>query len=335
MKILAKDREGDKRPKKSRNSKPSDSHPDGLAAVSPKHDIWNTAKTNAVTIEQAYGQTEDLTRYAERVGECSELLMLKETVNQHGEVAHKANAHQCEVRHCPICQRARAHKLRKRFAKAIEIITTQYPKYRWLFVTITIKNPPIVELRAALKEMNKAWNRLLLLKDFPNVKGWIRATEVTMGEQGAEFCHPHFHCLLLVTSNYFKTGYVKHSEWVDLWKRAARLDYDPDVKVTAIKDLGGGIDREIIKVAGYSVKSEEVAENPKWFTELHRQTHHLRFHATGGLVKQFIPKEDEKLTGEEVAEDDTEEAETGRGVLFGYRRDVKKYRRKSMPEPFR
>jgi hypothetical protein len=220
--------------------------------------------------------------------------------------------------------------LRKRFEKALAIITERHPKYGWLFFNIGIRNPPILELRAALKEMNLAWKRMLKLEDFPNVKGWIRGTEVTMGEQGAEFCHPHFHCLLLVPSSYFSgRDYLEHSKWLNLWKRGARLDYDPDVKINSIKDLGGGIQREIIKIAGYSVKPEEVAKNPEWFAEFHRQTHHLRFHATGGLVKQFMPKEDEKLTGEEVAEDESKAEETGRSVLFGYRRDVKKYRRKN------
>lgn len=305
----------------------SDFHPDGLSAVSSKHEIWNSAKTDAVTIEKTYRQAEDLKRYSKRVGECAEFLLLKQ-VSAKEELSYKANAHQCEVRHCPICQRARAYNLRKRFEQVLKIVAQKHPNYRWVFATFTIKNPRIIELRTTLKEMSKAWQRMLKLRDFPKVDGWIRSTEVTIGNEGAEFCHPHFHCLFLVSPVYFSgKSYKTHADWVSLWRAAARLNYQPIVNVKAIKDRKGGIDREVIKVAGYSVKAEEIAENPEWFAEFHRQTHHLRFHATGGLIKQVMPKEDEKLTGEGIAEDETEGEETGYSVLFGFQRDVKKYRR--------
>jgi plasmid rolling circle replication initiator protein Rep len=314
--------------KKCKKSLSSDFHPEGLSAVSSKHEIWNLAKTDAVTIEETYRQAEDLKRYSERVKECAEFLLLKQ-VSAKDELSYRANAHQCKVRHCPICQRVRAYKLRKRFERVFEVITEKHPNHRWVFVTFTIRNPQIVDLRTTLREMSKAWERMLKLRNFPKVEGWIRSTEVTMGNEGAEFCHPHFHCLFLVPPSYFSgKGYKTHADWVNLWQAAARLDYKPTVNVKAIKDRKCGIDREVIKVAGYSVKAEEIAENPEWFAEFHRQTHHLRFHATGGLIKQVMPKEDEKLTGEGLAEDENEGEETGRSVLFGFHRDVEKYRRK-------
>jgi plasmid rolling circle replication initiator protein Rep len=88
-----------------------------------------------------------------------------------------------------------------------------------------------VDLRTTLKEMAKAWQQMLNLRNFPKVKGWIRSTEVTMGNEGAEFCHPHFHCLFLVPPSYFSKGYKTHADLMSLWRSSARLDYDPTVNV--------------------------------------------------------------------------------------------------------
>jgi plasmid rolling circle replication initiator protein Rep len=323
-----------------RHESPVDTSPDGLAAVSPRHDVWNGVKTTAVQIEGIYraAPAQEFKRYSERVSTCGETLALLQTMNNlDGEISYKAQAHSCKVRHCPMCQRAKAHRFRKRFETALEIITEKYPQGRWIFATFTIKNPPIIDLKTALNEMNEAWKRMLKLVDFPKALGWIRATEVTMGDEGAAMCHPHFHALILVPPSYFSCNYVKHEKWVELWKNALRVDYSPSVKIIAIKDMQGGINREVIKVAGYSVKAETIAAHPEWYLEYTRQTHHLRFHSTGGLVKKYMPKEKpEKNLAEDVADGEaaTEEiTETGQRVLFGYKRDVKKYKRKP-PNPF-
>ena len=56
----------------------------------------------------------------------------------------------------------------------------KYPSYRWVFLTLTVKNPPVTELRDTLKAMNSAWQRLAQTKRFKGVvKGFIRTTEVT------------------------------------------------------------------------------------------------------------------------------------------------------------
>ena len=58
----------------------------------------------------------------------------------------------------------------------------KYPSYRWVFLTLTVKNPPVTELRDTLKAMNSAWQRLAQTKRFKGVvKGFIRTTEVTKG----------------------------------------------------------------------------------------------------------------------------------------------------------
>jgi plasmid rolling circle replication initiator protein Rep len=328
-----------------------------LSDVSPPHAVWDVVKAAADKIAYAYAGSVDLDRYAKRVGDCSEILLLSEHTTPDGH-GFKAHAVHCHVRHCPICQRSRAERLRKAIKLAVDKIGKEHPKGRWLFLTLTLEKPEIVYLRAALGDMNKAWQRLTQLKEFSIIQGWLRTTEVTRGAWidtrtgkvidkkrqplesiPAEFrtpkdptkAHPHFHALLFVPPHYF-TGqyYVKQERWVSLWKKSARVDYDPGAYIKAVETVKGGI-QEVIKTACYSVKAAEIVDDPAWFLELHRQIHKLRFCATGGIVKEYFDidaKEDEDLAGQ------VEGVETGRKLLFDWQRPVKRYRKKSdIPAP--
>ena len=138
-------------------------------------------------------------------------------------------------------------------------IKEKYPSYRWVFLTLTVKNPPVTELRDTLKAMNSAWQRLAQTKRFKGVvKGFIRTTEVTRGKDGDMMAHPHFHALLLVQSNYFTTNYIKQNDWVEMWQKALRVDYAPSVNVKAVKPLKRV--KRIISIRRY-VKRSNIALN--------------------------------------------------------------------------
>jgi len=59
-----------------------------------------------------------------------------------------------------------------------------------VILTLTVKNCEITELRKTLDWMHESFKRMSKLKAFP-VQGSIKATEVTMGQDG--MAHPHFH----------------------------------------------------------------------------------------------------------------------------------------------
>ena len=72
-------------------------------------------------------------------------------------------------------------------------------------LTLTVKNPPVTELRDTLKHMNDSWQRLIQTKRFKSgVAGFLRTTEVTRGNDADMMAHPHFHALLLVKPSYFR-----------------------------------------------------------------------------------------------------------------------------------
>jgi hypothetical protein len=211
-------------------------------------------------------------------------------------------------------------------AKAYNIlprVVREYPTHRWLFLTLTVRNCQITELRQTLQQMNYAWDKLARRKFFPAV-GWIRSTEITRGNDGT--AHPHFHCLLMVKSSYFTHGYVKQKEWVEMWKSALKVDYDPMVDIKAIRrDCSPAeIIPEVIK---YACKGDDLVKDREWFLELSKQTHKLRGISTGGILKKYL-KELEDDPKDLVGKDDSSEPDEGH-LFFNWQRQSKKYYKES------
>ena len=167
-----------------------------------------------------------------------------------------------------------------RFYQALPKIVVDYPSSRWLFLTLTVRNCEIGELGTVLTAMNAAFKRMEKRKELSPVQGWIRATEVTRGKDGS--AHPHFHCLLMVQPSWFKgKNYVKHERWVELWRDCLRVNYEPNIDIRAVKTKTGEVvanvaeqlQSAVAETLKYSVKPEDMANDPEWFLELTRQLH--------------------------------------------------------------
>ena len=98
-------------------------------------------------------------------------------------------------------------------------LEAERPNLRWLFLTLTVKNPEMSNLRATIADMNKAWQRMIQRKEWPAL-GWLRAVEVTKGQDGNP--HPHFHVLMCVKPSYFSHGYIKQETWLQIWRDCMR-----------------------------------------------------------------------------------------------------------------
>lgn len=184
--------------------------------------------------------------------------------------------------------------------QALPRIIQDYPKHRWLFLTLTVKNCPIEKLRENLDWINKSFIRLTKLKEFPAI-GWIKSVEVTRGRDGN--AHPHIHCLLLVPPGYFGANYLSQQRWIELWQQSARLDYKPMIYVKAIAKHHDpmSIIPEIFK---YQVKESDLIANRDWFLELTKQLHKTRAVAVGGVLRHYmseLEKEPENLIGNDRA----------------------------------
>ena len=148
-----------------------------------------------------------------------------------------------------------------KYAYQAELVVNEamkrYPKGRFLFLTLTIKNVSGKELNRTLSKMAEGFRRLMMYKKVDkNILGYLRATEVTYSSEHENY-HPHLHVLLFVKSSYFrdKNSYLAQEDWTKLWAKAMKLDYVPVVDIRAVKaKKQQDLKSAIIETAKYPVK---------------------------------------------------------------------------------
>jgi plasmid rolling circle replication initiator protein Rep len=293
-----------------------------LSDLSDRDKPWDKHRANADKVSAYYAGSE-FRDYSDRIHYCSEFLDFRLTPDaSEGTMKLKLDsARFCRVRHCPVCQWRRSLMWKAKAYKILPKIVSEYPTYRWLFVTLTVRNCPIIELRSTLDWMHESFKRLTKLKDFPAV-GWIKSTEVTRSNDS--FAHPHFHCLLMVQPSYFGKNYMKQAEWVELWRRSLRIDYNPVLDVQAIKK-GVQPSTLIPELLKYCTKESDLTADREWFLELTRQMHKTRTIAIGGVLKDYLrelEQEPEDLIGKGEEEDGIDEGH----LYFAWRRKQKNYK---------
>jgi len=236
----------------------------------------------------------------------------------------------CRVRTCAVCQWRRSMKHKARLLERLPKIGVQYSGHRWLFLTLTIRNCEIGELRDSIQLLISGFTRLRRSGEFPAV-GWIRTVEVTRGNDGS--AHPHLHCLLLVKPSYFSTGYIKAVTWVSLWRRSMKLNYDPIVDVRAVKPnprrSTDRLESVIAEIAKYSTKPADMVADDAWLRVYADQTHKLRFVESGGCFKSILADDYEDLINvdEDAAPAGDESGDVD--LRFGWDRKLQHYREKA------
>ena len=96
-----------------------------------------------------------------------------------------------------------------------KILTTR--KSRFIFVTLTVKNPDAEHLTETLDLMNKGFSYITsnsrtfapAQKFKESLQGYIKATEITYNSKENTY-HPHIHCIFQVKTSYFTKGYIKN-----------------------------------------------------------------------------------------------------------------------------
>lgn len=298
-----------------------------LSDLSPTDKPWDVHAGERDQVRNLY--LESGHRYALRITDCSQWLDFALTSTDSDEVAFKLQDSKfCRVRHCPVCQWRRSLKWRAKFFQVLPQIREVYPTARFIFLTLTVRNCQLSELRSQISVMNKAWQRMSQRKSFPAL-GWVRSLEVTKSKDGS--AHPHFHCLLMVPSGYFDSsgGYLNQAEWSDLWQSALKINYTPIVNVKIVKPKlgveGDGIAAAVCETLKYSVKPDDLVSDRDWLLGLTEQLHKVRAVAVGGVLKQYLAdleKEPDDLI--HVDDDSNPGIELGR-FHFKWRYQTKQY----------
>lgn len=298
-----------------------------LSDIFPKEKTWDKHRANADRIASYYASAgpDSFNRYAQRIRDCSQWLEFR-LIPESSEGLLKlklSDARFCRIRHCPVCQWRRSLIWKAKAYKILPKVVADYPKCRWLFITLTVRNCQIEELRITLNWLNKAFKRLTELKAWP-AKGWIKSVEVTKGQDGIS-AHPHLHILAMVAPSYFSHGYISQPKWVALWQQCLRSDYPPVIHVKAIAkhDDPTVMIPEILK---YQVKEPDLVADREWLLELTRQVHKTRAIAIGGVLKQYMRESEEEHEHQDLMGNYEEADEVEEGNLyFRWRRGLKRY----------
>jgi len=176
-------------------------------------------------------------------------------INSEG-YAYNIASKRCRDRNCVDCARVRAFGLQQKIRDITPALISETNKSDALiFGTLTIKNPPVKNLKLCLKIMSKAFARMLARKEFKRIAvGGFRCFEVTRGESGSEFCHPHIHFLLQVKKEYFPTTsslYIKNETWAEAWTNCLDLEFKKHNEEEENKYLK-------------SIQKEEIKDNGKY-----------------------------------------------------------------------
>lgn len=138
----------------------------------------------------------------------------------------------CKNRLCPICQYRRSRRAFWVMSQMLDWMDAQDERYRFVFLTLTVRNCAGADLRDVLTDMSAAFNRMRNHRRIKSaIRGFARSTEVTIGKNGSY--HPHYHLILAVTDDYYE-GMITQDEYCRIWQKSCKLDYKPVCYVRAI-----------------------------------------------------------------------------------------------------
>ncbi|EGF0456994.1 protein rep [Salmonella enterica] len=277
-----------------------------------KKESFKTA--NSFIIRGKIEENETLTKRGERSLNCAQQRYI---VVVNGK-AHTVFTHRCRSRHCQNCQRIKAFVWQEKMKEIIPELSINFKNGKYLFITFTVKNPKITNLRLVLKCMSRAYAKMFQRKAFRFVVGGIRSTEITRGKSGDDEAHPHFHAIICLKTTYFKKeNYLSADEWGRHWGECLEAEFKKEGLEYNTADYPKGFPRVDIRVAKsadgkqeitnkniaehgdqlinyvlkYSIKGSDLLKDgkaDKWFWEFDKQVKGIRMIAPVGVVKKML-----------------------------------------------
>lgn len=216
----------------------------------------------------------------------------------------------CGARLCPICQAGKATRWSRRAGRVVGELARR--PSRWAFLTLTVRNCPLEQLRPELTKLHRGLKRLAARQEFA-ASGWLRHTEVTLNRVDGT-AHPHLHLLLELPADYFRTptrtvkgkrgrpkilpGYMTQARLVEMWGEALGVDYKPSVRIQAVRMKGKARNRRevalrdvLLEVCKYGVKPAELLElSADQVRDMSDQLRNVRLVGTGGTLRPPFAK---------------------------------------------
>ena len=221
----------------------------------------------------------------ERVQTCGDVLRF---IRREDGSLKLYQAYFCKNKLCPMCNWRRSMKYSYQTSRIVDEAIKQSPKGRFLFLTLTVKNVPGIELNNTISQLTQSFDRLFRrAKVKKNLIGYLRSVEVTHNEDDKTY-HPHIHVLLMVRPSYFnsKDNYITHEEWGEMWSQSLKVDYVPMVDIRTVKETGKGLRGAVLETAKYPTKPIKLdVENKQVVDDLYNGLYRKRQLGYGGLFK--------------------------------------------------
>ena len=235
--------------------KDNNTKPEFLQDVKNGKEIdWRGKKLENLELAESYKRIGSNKYY--RVLDCSTFLEFRLAVDNSLKLS---NANFCKVRLCPMCSWRRSLKIFGQVSRVMDHVEENY-NYKYIFLTLTVKNCYGEDLRDTLDLMTKAFNKMNQRKAFKQaVNGYFRSLEITYNKENDTY-HPHFHMILAVDNSYFTQSriYLSQNDWTELWKSCLKVDYTPVVDVRRIKEnKDKDFGKVVAETAKYTVKPED------------------------------------------------------------------------------
>jgi plasmid rolling circle replication initiator protein Rep len=271
---------------------------------------WVSKKLRGIPVAESFSRQGDEDR-ADRMrycGSCLEFLKMVKAVED-GTADAKTKyklfrAYLCKDRFCPMCAWRRSLRTLYVLVKCIERVFKIRPKLVPLLLTVSIPSPraTVSDLSRGLDVALEGWKRLMNDRRVKAaVEGWFRSLELTHNVV-KDTIHVHIHALLLVPYEKYlhrKLTYIDHTEWLELWRRAARDERITQVDIRRAKDKSGKKSAKGTSLPGYMLElSKYITKDDSFIFEddeltdrmlsvLSRALRKRRFHSSGGIMKKI------------------------------------------------
>lgn len=223
-------------------------------------------------------------------------------------IAHIVKADFCRNRICNICAWRRQSKF---IAQMYPVLEKLGNNYKFLFVTLTIKNVEYSDLSSTIDALMRAYDKFLKRRKIKRAwVGKVRALEITYNKHTQTF-HPHIHIFVAVKPEYFTNPdlYISHEELTEFWQECIQSDYEPICHIETVTDTSAGA----VETLKYSFKtsSDNIALRGYYYALKHRRL--VSFSGVFADMRAFLRQSD----FESILTDDVPPADnSNKNVLY-------------------
>jgi hypothetical protein len=215
--------------------------------------------------------------------------------------------HTCKSKYCVICEK---RKNSLYFQNMMENIVELPKEYGIMFMTLTVENCKLTDLKKTLKIMSESQNRMrgrlntYLMGRKKKQLGYFGCTEITYLNKngtkkivnGEQMAHPHKHLEIVVPMEKLREKSISQKELTRMWNECLQGEMKGFVD---IRTTNGDISslKELIK---YTTKHTEYIDLKEEFREIKNQLKGFQMYQSSGYFKCNMTKFKEKMKLEKL-----------------------------------